>query len=51
MHGRGWAQPSRDVLRRANPDSLVDVVPGVGHFLHLEDPDGVGSRVEAWVTA
>ena len=49
--GVAWARASRDVLRRANPDSLVDVVSGVGHFLHLEDPDGVGSRVEAWVTA
>ncbi len=47
--GAEWAAPARDVLRRANASSHVDVVPRVGHFLHLEDPDGVGSRVEAWL--
>ncbi len=48
--GVEWAERSRRVLRDAHPESRVDVVRGVGHFLHLEDPDGVGSRVEAWVT-
>lgn len=49
--GREWTGPAREVLQEANPDSQVEVVPGVGHFLHLEDPAGVGARIEAWVTA
>lgn len=47
--GAEWTGPARDVLGRANAVSHVDVVPRVGHFLHLEDPDGVGSRIEAWL--
>ena len=49
--GVEWTAPSREVLRRGHADSRVDVVPGTGHFLHLEDPDGVGARVEAWLAA
>lgn len=44
-----WAGPAAGVLSAANPTSSVDVRPGVGHFLHLEDPDGVGGRIVAWV--
>jgi pimeloyl-ACP methyl ester carboxylesterase len=32
-------------------ESTVDIIEGVGHFLHLERPDGVGKRVIDWVTA
>jgi pimeloyl-ACP methyl ester carboxylesterase len=46
-----WADRSRAILREANPASQVEVVGGVGHFLHLEDPAGIGARIEAWVTA
>ena len=28
-----------------------EVVPGVGHFLHAEDEEGVAARVVEWVTA
>lgn len=44
-----WARPAAQVLAGANPASEVEVRPGVGHFLHLEDPDGVGARIVAWV--
>lgn len=49
--GPEWAEAARPVLRTANPASEVDVVPGVGHFLHLEDPAVVGARIAAWLTA
>jgi pimeloyl-ACP methyl ester carboxylesterase len=31
-------------------DSRVDIVPGAGHFLHLEQPDVVNRLVLKWVT-
>jgi pimeloyl-ACP methyl ester carboxylesterase len=31
-------------------DSQVEVLPDVGHFLHLEQPDEVNKRVIDWVT-
>ena len=47
--GAEWTRPSARVLQAANPSSQVDVVTGAGHFLHLERPDEVGARVEAWL--
>jgi len=32
-------------------DSQVAVLPGVGHFLHLEQPDVVNKRVIEWATS
>lgn len=49
--GVEWTAPAEQVLQAANPGSCVDVVPHTGHFLHLEQPDEVGARVEAWLTA
>lgn len=46
-----WCDPAVDVLREGNPASRVEVVDGVGHFLHLEAPEGVGARIRDWVTA
>lgn len=34
-----------------NPASRVEVIEGVGHFLQLEDPDGVGQRIVDFLTA
>lgn len=48
--GVEWCAPADGVLRTANPGSRVDVVEDVGHFLHLEDPAGVGQRIERWLT-
>ncbi len=45
------AGPAARVLAGANRTSTAEVVPGVGHFLHLEDPEGVGARIAAWVAA
>lgn len=48
--GAEWAGPADRVLRAANPDSRAEVVPGVGHFLHLEAPALVGDHVVAWLS-
>jgi pimeloyl-ACP methyl ester carboxylesterase len=44
-----WVRPAARILADANLASTVEVWPGAGHFLHLEDPDGVGARIVAWV--
>jgi pimeloyl-ACP methyl ester carboxylesterase len=56
LHGRDdgcidarWAERARPVLAGGHPASSVEVVHGVGHFLHLEDPAWVGARIEAWL--
>ena len=30
-------------------ERVLEVVPGVGHFLHLEDPHGIAARIRAWL--
>lgn len=30
-------------------ERVLDVVPGVGHWLHLEDPGGIARRIRAWL--
>lgn len=46
--GAGLAEGTGAVL--PHPDSRAEVLDGVGHFLHLEDPRGVGDRVVEFVT-
>jgi len=48
--GPEWVGPADAVLRTANPASRATLLPGVGHFLHLEDPDRVGECVVRWVS-
>ena len=31
------------------PGSRVEAIPGAGHFLHLERPDEVNTRIGAWL--
>jgi pimeloyl-ACP methyl ester carboxylesterase len=56
LHGRDdgcvgveWAERAAEVL--PHPASRVEVLDGVGHFLHLEDPDRVGARVVEFVAS
>lgn len=48
--GPQWCDPADEVLRTANPASRVEVLEGVGHFLHIEDPERVGALVDAWLS-
>ena len=34
-----------------SPASRVDIIPGVGHFLHLEQPTELNRRIVEWVSA
>ena len=41
-----------DEMKALFPAGLdVDVLPGLGHFLHLEDPAGVNRRIIEFLTA
>jgi pimeloyl-ACP methyl ester carboxylesterase len=45
------AAPARDVERHLPPGSRARMVPGAGHFPHLERPDAVSALVVEWLTA
>jgi pimeloyl-ACP methyl ester carboxylesterase len=54
LHGRddgcvGAELADRTVGALPHPASRVEVLEGVGHFLHLEDPDEVGARIVEFV--
>jgi pimeloyl-ACP methyl ester carboxylesterase len=38
-----------DAQRHLAPDSRMEVIKGVGHFLHLERPGAVNERILAWI--
>ena len=55
LHGEQDACMTAELARRAErylpAQSRVEIVPGAGHFLHLERPDEVGERIAAFIAA
>ncbi len=51
LHGAddGCILPPTDDDARRFTHRELDVIPGVGHFLHLEDPSAIASRIERWL--
>jgi pimeloyl-ACP methyl ester carboxylesterase len=41
----------RGTEEHLSAESKVEILDGVGHFLHLEDPAGVNRKILDWVTA
>jgi pimeloyl-ACP methyl ester carboxylesterase len=39
-----------EAAKHLSDDSRVEVLPGVGHFLHLERPGDVNARVLEWLS-
>jgi pimeloyl-ACP methyl ester carboxylesterase len=35
--------------RHLSPDSKVEILDGVGHFLHLEQPEAVDAKILGWL--
>lgn len=56
LHGRDDGCVGAEVAERAvgvlpHSASRVEILDGVGHFLHLEDPETVGERIVAFLSA
>lgn len=51
LHGEadGCVLPPTTADAARFDDRVLELVPGRGHFLHLEDPDGIAARVGAWL--
>lgn len=43
--------PAGDDRQRFAAAHAIDVVPGVGHFLHLERPAAIASQIAGWLAA
>lgn len=41
--------PSREDRRRFTGPYALEIMPGVGHFLHLEAPEAIAERVSTWL--
>jgi len=42
-------RPTRDDSRLFAGDYVREIMPGVGHFMHLEDPARVATRIAEWL--
>ncbi len=51
LHGQNDGCISADVARLAQASVATEVVPGVGHFLHLEAPSEVNERILGFLRA
>jgi pimeloyl-ACP methyl ester carboxylesterase len=55
LHGEDDGAIQAELARRTEPllgvDSSMEVVPGVGHFLHLERPAELNERIAAFIAA
>jgi pimeloyl-ACP methyl ester carboxylesterase len=55
LHGEDDGCIQADLARRTErhlpPQSRVEIVPGAGHFLHLERPDDVNERIAAFISS
>jgi pimeloyl-ACP methyl ester carboxylesterase len=51
LHGAedGCVLPPTDADARLFHERVLEIVPGVGHFLHLEDPQGIARRIVRWL--
>jgi pimeloyl-ACP methyl ester carboxylesterase len=51
LHGAddGCIVPPNDADRRWFAERVLEVVPNVGHFLHIEAPAAIAARVTRWL--
>jgi pimeloyl-ACP methyl ester carboxylesterase len=51
LHGAddGCILPPSDADRRLFVERVLEVIPGAGHFVHLEQPAALAARVTAWL--
>ncbi len=47
--GDGCVVPPTDADSWRFRERVLEIVPGAGHFLHLEDPVGIARRIRAWL--
>jgi len=51
LHGADdgcFLPPQVDDRHRFDAPHAQEVVPGVGHFLHIEAPEAIAKRIAAW---
>jgi pimeloyl-ACP methyl ester carboxylesterase len=54
LHGAddgGILPPQVDDRHRFAAPHALEVVPDVGHFLHIEAPEAIAERIAAWAVA
>jgi len=50
-YDRAYSDLARQMAAAIGPQAAVEIVPQVGHALHLEQPDEVAHRIAAWGSA